>query len=159
MKELKKFFTTEVEDIYYGKMILRCIGLIDLHSLKENNLLKLIDIYNPIDYFKNTTLMQEPLDYSEKYKMDISWSVSLALPEDNINWEPSQNNGYYSSWIKNKKIIPFVVGKQTILKAIKWQEASNGLFTPDYLNDAQNIDDLKSIYNDRKEAKTIRYHH
>lgn len=67
MKELKKFFTTEVEDIYYGKMILRCIGLIDLHSSKENNLLKLIDIYNPIDYFKNTTLMQEPLDYSEKY--------------------------------------------------------------------------------------------
>jgi hypothetical protein len=149
MNDLKKFFTTEIENTYYGKIIFRCIGLIDLDALKENNQLKLIDKYNPIEYFKIGTLSMETLEYSQKHRMDTSWSVSIALPEDNINWKPNQNSPYYSFWVKNKKTLPFT-SKKTVLNAMEWQDASNGLFTPDYLNNVQNIDDLKKIYADIK---------
>lgn len=149
--ELKKYFTLTEEDPYYGRMTFRCIGLIDLEELASQKLTNvLLKQYHPLDFFR--TVFQYGVKKSEKYDTDTAWAVMLTLDEDNADWKPEPHNGYSQFWLQNKKNNPFVVGAKEYQKAIQWQEGGQGLFTPSYLDNMKDVDDLVQHFKEKPDT-------
>lgn len=140
MEELKKYFTISRNVTKYGDITLRCIGIVDILTLGDNEFaLDLIEHFNPISYFNGFSYLSSKLE--KRSGIAVAWASFLAFAEDNVQWK-----------MEHKKELPNSVKPKHFKKLIKWQEAGKGYFTPNYLDNVSSMEELREAY---EKSKTL----
>lgn len=141
-------FIKEIHSDYYGKLQCRLAGIIDFKTMVDKiNIADWIDKYHPRKQF-SFFCIQKIEDSKHTISGFESFVVYVPLVEDNKDWKPEPENGYYKHWNSSKKVQKLglvIATKQKDLE--KWQQTAPDILTPDYYFTSNDFEELKNNFN------------